>query len=63
MNKIEKCPECGSRHLGKGKLEGYASLYASAFKSSPLDALVCSDCGLVIELRARKPHIFAPKVK
>lgn len=63
MTRVEKCPECGSRNLGHGKLEGYASMYASPFRSSPLDALVCSDCGLVIELRVRKPHIFAPKVK
>ena len=63
MTRVEKCPECGSRNLGIGKMEGYGSMYASAFRSSPVDALVCSDCGLIIELRARKPHIFAPKIK
>lgn len=63
MDKIERCPECGSRNLGKGKFEGYASMYAGPFKSSVVDAVVCSDCGLVIELRVRKPHIFAPKIK
>ena len=63
MDKIERCPECGSRNLGKGKLQGYASMYAGPFKSSPVEAVVCSDCGLVIELRVLKPHIFAPKIK
>lgn len=63
MNRVEKCPECGSRNLGTGKLDGYASMFASPFKSSTIDAVVCSDCGLVIELRVRKPHIFAPKIK
>lgn len=63
MTKIEKCPECGSRRLGAGRLDGYGSMYASAFKSSPVDAVVCSDCGLVIQLRVRKPQVFAPKIK
>ncbi|MBR5429957.1 MAG: transcription initiation factor TFIIIB [Firmicutes bacterium] len=63
MDRVEKCPECGSRNLGWGKLEGYACLRATPLRSSPVDALVCSDCGLVIEWRVRKPHIFAPKVK
>ena len=63
MTRVEKCPECGSRNLGHGKLEGYASMYASPFRSSQVDAVVCSDCGLVIEMGVRKPHIFAPKVK
>ena len=63
MSRVEKCPECGSRNLGTGKLDGYASMYASAFRSSAVDAVVCSDCGRIIELRVRKPHIFAPKIK
>ena len=63
MVKVEKCPECGSRNLGTGRLQGYASMYAAPFKSSSMEALICSDCGLVIELRVRKPHIFAPKIK
>ena len=63
MTKVEKCPECGSRNLGWGRLEGYACIHATALRSSAADALICSDCGLVVELRVRKPHIVAPKIK
>ena len=61
MNRIEKCPECGGRNLGVGKFDGYAELSAGGFKSSAVQALVCSDCGLVVELRVTKPQKFAPK--
>ena len=61
--KVERCPECGSRHLAEGKFSGYANLSASAWKSSPVIAVVCSDCGLVVELRVKNPGIFAPKIR
>ena len=63
MVKAEKCPQCGGRNLGVGKFDGYSQLSAGGFKSSPVEALVCSDCGLILELRVTKPQKFAPKLK
>lgn len=60
--KVEKCPECGSRYLSEGKFSSNAAVYVSTWKSSPLRAIVCSNCGLVVELRVTKPEIFAPKI-
>ena len=61
--KIEKCPECGGRRFGWGKFSGYAKLSVSSFASSPVVAQVCSDCGLIVELRVTQPQKFAPKIK
>ncbi len=67
--KVERCPECGSRNLGRGLLTGYATMSVcnekgrAGLRSSPVQAVVCSDCGLVLELRVAQPYKFAPKVK
>ena len=67
--KVERCPECGGKNLGLGRFEGYACLTVckengrSSLRSSGVDAVVCSDCGLVLELRVRDPHKFAPKIR
>ncbi len=60
--RIEKCPECGSRQLTEGKIS-HATIYASLWKSCTMEALVCSNCGRVLELRATKPELFAPKIR
>lgn len=60
--KIEKCPECGSRRLGEGKLSGYAALSNGGWRSSPVKAVVCSNCGLILEMRVTKPQVFTPKM-
>lgn len=60
----DKCPQCGSRRLGHGVFDGYARLTSKrsrGWRGSNVTALVCSDCGLIIELRAEHPERFAPK--
>ena len=67
--KVEKCPECGSRNLGWGVMEGHGALTVCneagrpSWRSSAVEAVVCADCGLILELRVRQPHKFLPKIK
>lgn len=63
MEYVDKCPECGSRRIGVGELSGYAAMAAKEkmFASSAIIADVCSDCGLIIRMRVKKPEKFAPK--
>ena len=63
MRYVEKCPQCGSRRIGQGKLSGYAnmSVVGKPLASTAVLADVCSDCGLIIQLRVQKPEKFAPK--
>lgn len=61
--RVEKCPDCGSRRLGEGAFSGYANLSGRGFRSSKVTAVVCSDCGLIVELRAAQPEKFAPREK
>ena len=63
MVKIDKCPECGSRYIGKGVLTGSAAMTVKGrpFTSSKVVALVCSNCGLIFEMRVDKPEKFVPK--
>ena len=60
---IDKCPACGSRQFGEGVLDGYASMRpkGKAFRSSSLVAQVCTNCGLIINLKAKNPAAFIPK--
>ena len=59
----DKCPECGSRRIGEGVFSGYANLTVKGrfFSSSKVLAKVCSNCGLVLELRVADPGKFIPK--
>lgn len=64
MAKIDRCPECGSRYIGEGTFNsGYAYLTpkGKVFASSKVKAEVCSNCGLIIQLRVDKPEKFVPK--
>ena len=63
MAKMEKCPQCGSRYIGEGVLSGYANLTVKGkgFSSSKVIAQVCSNCGLILEMRVEKPEKFVPK--
>ncbi len=61
MDKDYRCPECGSRKIGKGKLDGYAVLRPAdkLFSTgSAIIAEVCSNCGLIIQWRVKKPEKF-----
>ncbi len=57
----EKCPECGSNHMGRGKWDGYAVLRPAdkTFSlGSRVDVELCTDCGLILKMRVRKPEKF-----
>ena len=58
----DKCPECGSRYIGEGVLSGYADLTVKGkfYSSSKVMAKVCSNCGLILELRVADPEKFVP---
>ncbi|NLK00980.1 MAG: transcription initiation factor TFIIIB [Clostridia bacterium] len=58
---VDKCPDCGSSKIGKGKLEGYATLrpLGKIFTTgSAIIVDVCTECGTIIKMRAEKPEKF-----
>ena len=63
MAKADKCPGCGSRYIGEGILSGYANMTVRGkpFSASKIIAQVCSNCGLILEMRVEKPDKFLPK--
>jgi len=61
MFEEKKCPECGCEEIGKGKLSDYANLAPMGkffSMGSAILAEVCTNCGLIIRLRAEKPDKF-----
>ncbi len=64
MDKEITCPECGSKEISKGKLDGYVALRPADklwSTGSPMMAEVCTDCGLIINIRVTKPEKFKKK--
>jgi hypothetical protein len=57
----EKCPECGSNNIGKGKFQYEAKVQpvGKTFTSGS-DVLldICTNYGLIITLRVEKPEKF-----
>lgn len=61
MKTVQNCPECGCTTIGTGKLTGYASLMPAGKIFSAGSAIlveVCTECGLIVRLRAEKPDKF-----
>ncbi|WP_181502667.1 transcription initiation factor TFIIIB [Paranoxybacillus vitaminiphilus] len=61
MVEEKKCPECGSKNIGKGKFMYEAKpIGKGKFFTSCSDVLVdlCTNCGLIITLRVDKPEKF-----
>ncbi len=59
--KIKRCTECGCTEIGSGKFAGHAALRpVDKFfgTGSVIYADVCTNCGLVTNLRAEKPEKF-----
>jgi hypothetical protein len=59
----KKCPECGSKNIGKGKFMYEAKVQPigkEKFFTSGSDVLVdiCTICGLIITLRVENPEKF-----
>ena len=63
MVKTNKCPECGSRYIGEGLFSGSATMTVKGrpFTSAKVIATVCSNCGLIFDMRVDKPEKFVPK--
>ena len=58
------CPKCGSKELGRGKHSGYA-LMSSVDKmsmGSPIEYIICTDCGYILESYVTKPEKFKGKI-
>ncbi|MGI6119699.1 MAG: transcription initiation factor TFIIIB [Desulfosporosinus sp.] len=56
-----RCPECGNREIGKGKLDGYAALTPLGKIFSTGSAIiidVCTECGAIIKMKVEKPEKF-----
>lgn len=61
MLKKNTCPECGSNEIGRGKFYGSSALIPAHKRisfGSTVFALVCTNCGFVIQLQVEKPRIF-----
>ena len=61
---IWKCPECGCTEIGKGKFYGSAAIIPTENKislGSTVNADICTNCGLIIQLQVEKPDIFRKK--
>jgi len=64
---MKKCPACGSYNIGQGVFNGYANLTAcnekgkATLRSSPVKAVVCAECGLIINIYVTKPEKFMPR--
>lgn len=59
-----KCPNCGNTEIGKGKLDTYAALrpVGKIFSmGSPIIADVCTNCGLILQMKVKQPEKFIPK--
>lgn len=64
MARIDRCPECGCIEIGKGKFYGSAAMIPGEKKisiGSTVFGDVCTNCGLVIQLKVEKPDIFRKK--
>lgn len=61
-NKTNQCPKCGSTELGRGKHSNYATMSTVDKMSfgSPIEYVICTDCGYIIEGYVTKPEKFKP---
>lgn len=60
-NRITECPNCGCRELGKGKQDGYATMYNAnkVFSmGSKIFHSICTRCGLIVQSYVEKPERF-----
>ena len=56
MDKEMRCPQCGCYEIGEGSFSDYGALAPKGkiFISSKVIAEVCTECGLIINLRVKK---------
>ena len=62
MDQEKRCPECGGINLSQGKWAGYSALHpiGKVFSlGSEIIADLCTDCGLIISMRAKNPEKFS----
>ncbi|TQS74247.1 transcription initiation factor TFIIIB [Ornithinibacillus gellani] len=57
---VEACPKCGETELGKGKQSGYSvmSTKNKISMGSPIEYIICTQCGYIIEGYVTKPEKF-----
>ncbi len=61
MEGNKECPECGNKVIGRGQWKGYASLQPAGklfSMGSEVQVDVCTECGLIMGMRAKKPEKF-----
>ncbi|MEN8698086.1 transcription initiation factor TFIIIB [Bacillus infantis] len=61
MKKIAgECPKCGEKELGKGTQNGYAVIRPENKMSfgTPVEHIICTGCGYIIESYVTKPAKF-----
>ncbi|WP_033827244.1 hypothetical protein [Bacillus andreraoultii] len=58
----QQCPECGSTELGVAKWSGMANLQPvgklNLKGGSPVLATLCTECGYILSIKVKEPHIF-----
>ena len=58
----QQCPECGSTDLGEAHWIGAAKLQLvrklPLIGGSPVLVTLCTDCGHLLSMKAKNPHIF-----
>lgn len=62
MNKSNKCPECGSNDIAKGRQFGQGKMFPinniTMIGGSNVTADICTSCGYIIKTRVEKPEKF-----
>lgn len=61
MKKIAgECPKCEGKELGKGSQHGYGTIIPDNKMSfgSPVEHIICTGCGYIIESYVTKPEKF-----
>lgn len=60
MERLKKCPECGSTDIKQGKQTSYAKMYPINTKiyigGSDIIADICSNCGCIISMKVKNPE-------
>ena len=57
---VTECPKCGGKDLGKGESRGYGGISRVDKISlpSPVEHIICTKCGFIIEGYVKNPEKF-----
>ena len=63
MEKVQMCPICGCKEIGKGmqSYQGSMMPIGSIWTGSAVIADICTECGYILSMRVEKPEKFKNK--